>query len=325
MRRFVLLASILVALVGFVAPAMAERPLSAAQERTLKPKDTFKECDVCPEMVVVPAGSFTMGSPEDEKDRDKQEDKDESPQHEVTFRGPFAVGKFEVTVDQFAAFVTETGHDAGSKCWTFEEGKAEERSSRSWRNPGYLQNGSHPAACLNWDDAKAYVAWLSKKTGRGYRLLTEAEWEYAARARTTPGTAPRFHFGDDEGAMCSYGNGADQTAKKTIPGTNNWTFFSCSDGYAYTALVGSFAPNAFDLYDVHGNVLEWTEDCYNDSYRGAPTDGSAWTSGDCSRRMLRGGSSNYYPGGLRSAFRGRNVSGSRNANYGLRVARTLTP
>ena len=307
----------------FSASALAEA-LSPDRERALKQKDSFKECEICPEMVVVPAGSFTMGSPKSEKNRHKALDKNESPQHVVSIGRPFAVGKFEITVDQFAAFVKETGHDTGSKCGTYEDGKVELRGNRSWRNPGFLQNGSHPAACLNWDDSKAYVAWLSRITGKGYRLLTEAEWEYAARGRTRPGSAPRFHFGGDESAMCGYGNGADQTAKKTIPGTGLWKFFSCSDGYAYTAPVGSFSANAFGLHDMLGNVLEWTEDCYNDNYRGAPVDGSAWTSGDCSSHVLRGGAWYLGPRGLRVALRGWHPADNRGDHQGIRVARTLT-
>lgn len=318
-----LLLSILAVVACISAPALAaDAPLSAERERGLKPKDVFKECDACPEMVVVPAGSFTMGSPDNEKDRDKSGH--ESPQHVVTFKRAFAVGKFEVTLDQFAAFVRETGYDAGSECATFEQGKGEKRSGRSFRNPGFGQTGLHPVACVNWDDAKAYVGWLSRKTGKSYRLLTEAEWEYAARARTTPGSAPRFHFGDDEKTMCRYGNGADQTAKKTVPGAPNWTFFSCDDGYAYTAPVGSFTANAFGLYDMHGNVSEWTEDCYHDSYRGAPTDGSAWITGDCKFRYLRGGSWFGFPRLLRAAMRAA-VANDRGVYVGLRVARTLTP
>lgn len=307
---------------GSVTVALSLRPacpLSAAEERALKPKDGFRECDACPLMVVVPAGAFTMGSPDSEKDRGI----DEGPQHVVTFRRPFAVGSFAVTVDQFSAFVKETGHDTGTKCWIFEGGKAEEREDRSWRNPGFAQNGSHPASCLNWNDAKAYVAWLSKKIGKDYRLLTEAEYEYATRARTTPGAAPRYFFGDDEALMCGYGNGADQTAKNAFPNASRWTIFPCSDGYAYTAPVGSFAPNGFGLYDMHGNVSEWTEDCYHDSYAGAPSDGSAWTGGDCLRRELRDGSWTGYPRQLRAADRYKTPLFGRSYLFGFRVARTL--
>jgi formylglycine-generating enzyme required for sulfatase activity len=210
-------------------------PLCAAEERSLKPKDVFKECEQCPEMVVVPAGRFTMGSPNSEKDRDP----DEGPQRTVTVGKPFAVGRFHITVDQFVAFVAETRHDAGSKCETLEGGKLEEREGRSWHNPGFPQAGAHPAVCLSWNDAKAYVNWLSKKTGKPYRLLSEAEWEYAARARTEPGSYPRFWFGNDEKDLCRYGNGADQKWRDGIEGAEGWTSFApCNDGYAYTSPVG---------------------------------------------------------------------------------------
>jgi hypothetical protein len=167
---------------GPSAVSLASRPaqpLSAQEECGLKPKDLFRECENCPEMVVLPAGSFTMGSPEGEKGRRA----DEGPPHQVTFRQAFAAGRLEVTVEQFATFVTETGYNPGPTCHVFREGKYEERTDRSWRNPGFNQNGRYPAVCLSWNDAKAYVAWLSKKTNRNYRLLSEAEWEYAARAR----------------------------------------------------------------------------------------------------------------------------------------------
>jgi formylglycine-generating enzyme required for sulfatase activity/uncharacterized caspase-like protein len=297
------------------------QPLSANEDCALKPKDVFRECDNCPEMVVVPAGSFTMGSPSTEKGRYDNE----GPQHTVTIAHAFAVGKFTVTVDQFADFVKATGHDVGSKCWTFEDGKNEERADRSFRNPGFSQTGSHPAVCLSWDDAKAYVAWLSRKTGKAYRLLTEAEWEYAARARTAPGSYPRYFFGDNEDDMCRYGNGADQTAKSKIAGIKDWTFVNCSDGYAYTAPVGSFLPNAFGLYDMHGNAWQWVEDCWHDNYQGAPTDGSAWGGGDCSRRVLRGGSWLINPGYLRAAERLWVATVIRSSFLGFRLGRTLTP
>ena len=167
MHRFVFFISALSLLAcACGAPALAQDGAQA-----LKPADSFRECDGCPEMVVVPAGSFTMGSPESEKGRNSWE----GPQRVVTIARPFAVGKLEVTVDQLAAFVRETGYDAGSRCWTYEDSKFDMRSDRSWRNPGFLQDGSHPATCLSWDDAKAYTGWLATKTGsKGYRLLSEA-------------------------------------------------------------------------------------------------------------------------------------------------------
>jgi formylglycine-generating enzyme required for sulfatase activity len=193
--------------------------------------------------------------------------------------------------------------------------------------PRLLPRGFKPAVCLNWNDAKAYVAWLERKTGKAYRLLTEAEWEYAARARTEPDAYPRFSFGDDEKDLCRYGNGADQTAKSSVPGIT-WTVAPCNDGYAYTSPVGSFTANGFGLFDMQGNARQWTEDCYNDNYTGAPSDGSVWTSGDCSRRVGRGGSWIGSPWILRAAFRYRNstdLTDFRDNLAGFRVGRTLTP
>jgi formylglycine-generating enzyme required for sulfatase activity len=294
-------------------------PISVEREQTLKPKDSFKECDDCPEMVVVPAGSFTMGSPNNEKDRENNE----GPQHQVTFAKPLAVGKYHITVGQFAAFVNETGYDAGSKCTTFWNGKFEEQQGRSWRNPGFAQRDLHPAVCLNWNDSKAYVAWLARTTGKAYRLLTEAEWEYAARARTEPGSYPRYWFGNDEKDLCRYGNVFDQTWKN-VEGTKNW-MAPCNDGYAHTSPVGSFAPNAFGLYDMLGNADQWTEDCYHDNYIGAPIDGSAWTTGDCNRRVFHGGSWIHIARYFRAAYRFGLSTTVRFDGQGLRVGRTLTP
>jgi formylglycine-generating enzyme required for sulfatase activity/uncharacterized caspase-like protein len=306
---------------GAAAAAFSSRrppcPLFPLEERSLKPKDSFKECDKCPEMVVVPAGRFAMGSPENEAGRDPNE----GPQHQVTITKPFAVGKFHVTVDQFAAFVAATSYDAGSKCVAYKDGKWEEQEGRSWRNPGFAQAGNHPAVCLNWNDAKAYVAWLSRETDRSYRLLTEAEWEHAARANSTR----RYSFGDKEADLCGYGNGADQTSKSRVPGAQAWTVAPCDDGYAYTSPVGAFSANLFELYDMQGNAWQWVEDCWHDSYTGSSTDGSAWTSGECSRRVVRGGSWFAYPRRLRAAYRNGNSSGIRYYDIGFRVARTLAP
>ena len=298
----------------------AAESLSHAEECALRPQDEFRECDLCPQMVVVPAGRFTMGSPATEKDRAKLE----GPQHEVAIARAFAVGKFHVTVDQLSAFVAETRHDLGARCATFEGGRVEERPGRSWRNPGFEQTGTHPAVCLSWTDAEAYVDWLSRRTGQPYRLLTEAEWEYAARARTAPGAYPRFWFGDEEQDLCRHGNGADEAVKGKVPGTTTWRFAPCNDGHAYTSPVGSFDANDFGLFDMAGNAWQWTADCWNDSYDGAPSDGSARTNGNCSRRVLRGGSWSYHPGFLRAATRNGDAATVRTGINGLRVARTLT-
>jgi formylglycine-generating enzyme required for sulfatase activity len=302
-------------------------PLTAAQERGLKPEDSFRECGNCPEMVVLPAGSFTMGSPENEEGRERGE----GPQHVVTIGKPFAVGKLHVTVDQFAAFVRETGYEASTKCADHNG-----RSDVSWRDPGFAQEGSHPVVCVSWGDANAYAKWLANKTGKPYRLLSEAEWEYAARGQTSPGAYPRFWFGDDEKDLCRYGNGADQKARDSFDAFfKSRPIAACNDGYVFTSPAGHYAPNAFGLYDMLGNASQWTADCYHDSfldfysdfhgnrYSGVPADGSAWTNGNCSGYVVRGGGWRFLPKSLRTAARNRYAS---EWNYiGFRVARTITP
>jgi len=314
MRAFGLAGLLILAL---NAPLAAQTPLTPAQEQALKAGEAFRECDGCPEMVVVPAGAFLMGSPESEADRDDNE----GPQRRVAIAQAFALGRLELTVDQFAAFVAETGYDAGTACDVWQDGKFHERPGYNFRKPNVPQTGAHPAACLSWDDAKAYLVWLSGKTGSRYRLPTEAEWEYAARA----GTTGRFHFGDNEADYCRYGNGVDATALSDVPGAKEkgWDALPCRDGHAFTAPVGSFAPNAFGLHDTHGNVFEWVEDCWNDDFKRAPTDGSAWLSGDCLIRVQRGGAWGYPRTYLRIAVRGRQAQGYRYINAGVRVAREI--
>ena len=306
-----------------VVPVLAEAPapaVSPGPEPAVAAGGSFADCEECPEMIVVPAGSFTMGSPETEPGRNSWE----GPQHVVTFARPFALGRFEVTVDQFAAFTKETGYQADGPCWTLENGKVDSRAGRSWRDPGFKVDGTFPAVCLSWSDANAYVGWLAKKTGKPYRLPSEAEWEYAARSRTTPGSGPRFGFGDEALAICANGNGFDQTGKKIIPGTLTWEALPCFDSYAYAAPVGKFTPNRFGLHDMLGNAKEWTADCYHEvvGYRGAPIDGSAWTTGECRQHVQRGGSWLSYARLLRVAFRYKTPD-ERTGDVGLRVARAL--
>jgi formylglycine-generating enzyme required for sulfatase activity len=263
-------------------PALSVRPGSG---------ESFRDCPECPEMVVVPAGSFMMGSSESEAGRDSGE----GPQRRVTIARPFAVGKFEVTRGQFAAFVRETGRSVSDKCWTYEGGESQERSGRSFRNPGFEQDDRHPAVCVSWDDASAFVGWLSRKTGKPYRLLSEAEWEYAARA----GTTTRYAFGDTISK-----SQAQFSAKQTVE-------------------VGTFASNAWGLHDMHGNVVEWVEEAWHPKYHGAPVDGSVWPGGDLSLRVLRGGSWGSNPVFLRSAVRDRDRPTFRCDIIGFRVSRTL--
>ena len=286
---------------GVTSVSLASRGVGVLTDNelcALRRGDVFKECADCPEMVVVPAGSFTMGSPDDEPERYTNE----GPQHEVRIARAFAVGKFHVTKDEFAAFVKDTGYDAGSKCWYFGNGKFGE--GRSWRDPGFAQTGSHPAVCVNWDDAQAYVKWLKDKTGQSYRLLSESEWEYSARA----GTTTAYFWG-------------------AVVGKNNANCDGCGSRWdnKQTSPVGSFSANEFGLYDMHGNAWQWVEDCYRDSYAGAPRDGSPITSGECGRRVRRGGSWLSFPEVLRAAFRRGDDPSNRKGLIGFRVARTLLP
>ena len=274
------------------AVAAAAREAGAA---AMEPSTVFSDCAGCPEMVVVPAGSFMMGSPGSEEGRFD----DEGPRHRVTIGSPFAVGVYEVTFAEWEACVAAGG------CGGY---RAEDEG---WGR------GSRPVINVSWEDAREYVRWLSRETGEEYRLLSEAEWEYVARA----GTQTARYWGEGESGQCRYGNGYDRTGDAELE--IGWEAATCSDGYVRTAPVGLFEPNAFGLYDVLGNVLEWTQDCWNESYSGAPADGSAWSSGDCSGRVLRGGSWLDGPGFLRSASRSRDSAGLRVSYLGFRVARTI--
>ncbi len=269
--------------------------------------EVFQDIPGGPEMVVVPADSFMMGSPRGEKGRSN----DEGPRHKVTIPNAFAVGRHAVTRGQFAAFVKATAHQAeGAYVWTEKDWKHDPKAS--WRGPGFGQDDSHPVVCMNWDDAKAYAAWLADKTGKPYRLLSEAEWEYAARA----GTAEPFWWGTsitpeqanyDSNYVYEGGGSKGEYRKGTVP-------------------VGSFAPNPWGLYNVHGNVWEWCEDIWHDTYKGAPSDGSAWLGrGNASRRVVRGGSWSSIPRNLRSACRLRITTDIRSKDIGFRLGRTLTP
>ncbi len=242
-----------------------------------EPGQRFRDCPECPEMTVLPAGSFIMGSPAWEAGHREHE----TPARRIQIGHSLAVGVHEVTAEEWDACVADGGCNGYSP-------------------PAPWGRGQLPAVFLSWQDAQSYAAWLSRRTGRSYRLPTEAEWEYAARA----GTAGAWHTGgqitpDD----ANYGNAVDGPAP-----------------------VGSYPPNMFGLHDMHGNVWEWVEDCWNPSHAGAPADGSARLSGDCNWRVLRGGSWLNGPGSIRSASRFRTSSEERAYHInGFRVARTMTP
>lgn len=281
--------------------------------RTSKQPMLLWEQPYAPEMVVVPAGEFNMGSALTEPNRDAAE----GPLHRVRIGSALAISKYPITVGEFAQFVADARYDAGNHCYKTDTGtdwKNEEGTN--WRQPGFSQAADFPVVCLNWNDAKAYAAWLSKKTGQNYRLLSEAEYEYANRA----GTTTAYWWSNDPHESCRRSNGSDLALKARYPTV---TTSACQDGYAFTSPVDKFAPNAFGLHDTAGNVWSWVEDCWNDNYASAPGDGSAVTTGDCSRHLLRGGSWYYYPRNLRSADRYGNMTEPRVNMDGFRVARTL--
>jgi formylglycine-generating enzyme required for sulfatase activity len=270
----------------------------------------FRECPDCPEMVAIPAGKFVMGSPATERGRFDTE----GPQHSVTLRA-FAIGKYEVTTREFLTFLEETG---------YQPAPCDGVLGLSWRSPGRgrayppgeTDSPREPAVCLSWNDAQAYIAWLNGKVrrlassprkGEGpYRLPSEAEWEYAARA----GTTTARWWGDSIGSGEANCHGCGSKWDGTL-----------------IAPAGSFGPNPFGLYDMLGNVWQWLQDCWNESYVGAPADGRAWTTGDCSKRVLRGGSWSNVPAFVRSATRSRADQAGRGFDYssyaGFRVARDL--
>lgn len=283
--------------VAAVDPATSTQP--ARDTLVPGPLETFRDCELCPAMVKLPPAEFTMGSPESEDGHQSNE----APQRVVAFRRPFAIGQFEITISDWDACV----QDGGCKLKIKDEG---------WGRD------NRPAINVSWEDITTqYLPWLSKKTGQKYRLPSESEWEYAARARMgTDSLAPRFSFGNDANELCGFGNGADATAKEQNGGG---TGADCRDGYAATAPAGSFKPNPFGLFDMHGNVWEWVEDCWNEGYEKAPADGKAWTEGDCTSRVVRGGSWNSDIPKLRSATRGWNQPSGRNRSIGFRVVREL--
>lgn len=279
-----------------------------ADSSTLAPGSTFDDCkgaDWCPKMTVVPAGTFVMGSPVSEAGRFD----DESPQHEVKVAS-FAIGKYAVTRGQWSAFAKETKRPE-------EPGCAYAPPGATWANPGFEQKDDHPVVCVSWPDAKAYVAWLSQKTGKTYRLPSESEWEYAARA----GTQTAYPWGPK--ALHDFANyGSDECCGSLMAGQDKWNF---------TSPVGSFKANAFGLFDMHGNVFQWVEDCHTNSYQGAPTDGSAVSPENCAQRVARGGVYGDGPQVLRSAARNfapppgdtMTIANYRSSGFGFRVVRQL--
>jgi formylglycine-generating enzyme required for sulfatase activity len=273
----------------------------------------FRDCDVCPEMVALPAGEFLMGSPKDEAGRIDVE----GLPRRVTIAKPIAIGRFEVTVEQFQAFLDDTETPAGANCRRVLA-SAEMSwgpSQESFRTPGYDVSGSHPVGCISWLDAQAYVSWLRRRTGKPYRVPSEAEWEYAARA----GTQTPFSFGDDPSQLCAHGRISDLSSPFRWRGTCR----SDVEGYGPFE-VGKLKPNPWGLFDMHGNVWEWVEDCWSAVAQQIPTDGTALMSpGRCETGVIRGGSFASGASRVRSAIRVAMPPSRRDNHVGLRVALTL--
>ena len=282
---------------------------------TLNPRSSFRDCGDCPEMVALPAGEFMMGSPESEYGHLNVEGLPRS----VVIPKRIAIGKFEVTIDQFSVFVAETGMTVGSFCKVivaFDRNPAVfGPPEASFRQPGFDVKGSQPVVCVSWHDAQAYVAWLRRRTGKPYRLPTEAEWEYAARA----GTRTSYSFGNDETALCAYARFADLDSKF------GWHDGCRSDIVTYGPLpVGSLKPNPWGLFDMHGNAWEWVEDCWTPNAREIPTDGSAFSRpGNCEVGVERGGSFAAGSRRVRSAIRVPVNTTTQAYNVGFRVALSL--
>jgi sulfatase modifying factor 1 len=284
---------------------------------------TFRDCnDVCPEMVVISPGSFEMGLEDNaSKAVDELDRENSTPRHKVEIRYPFALGEYDVTRDEFSIFLHESGYRPDNDCAGYNPKTNKLTHNSGLNNPGFEQSDRDPVVCVNTEDIRAYISWLSRKTGQHYRLPSEAEWEYAARA----GTITSRYWGADVAAACRYANVDDLTYFETLnmpPGPGD-RYFPCRDRYAYTSPVGSFRPNRFGLFDMLGDVKQFTSDCWNYSYSGAPSDGTPWLRGDCMLRPVRGGSYYASPMLVTASFRYRQPSFVRSFDVGFRVAREL--
>ena len=289
--------------------AVVASATQTAQTLPLSAGSVFRDCPTCPLMTVLPPGQFTQGSAGGEPGTLAAE----LPRHDVTIAHSYAASQHEVTVGEFAEFAKATGYAAGV-CATYD-GSWSVRASVTWKNAVAGQTALHPVSCVSWEDANAYARWLSDRTTQKYRLPSAAEWEYAARG----GAADELPWQAAADA-CANANVADRTAAQRYPG---WTAYDCVDAHVQSAPVGSFAANPFGLHDLFGNVFEWTQDCWSESYQGAPSDGSARHEGDCSKHETRGGSWFTAPANIRAAYRNRFESGHRSNTVGFRVLREI--
>ncbi|NWC57531.1 formylglycine-generating enzyme family protein [Pseudomonas sp. Y39-6] len=265
-----------------------------AEAATPQSGKVFKDCKDCPEMVVLPAGTFTMGTPDDEVGREP----DEGPMHAVTFAKPFAMSRFQITAGEWDSYIRQTGVKIA-------DGDTRPGRECIASKPRYPQSPRQPAVCMDMDDIKHYVAWLSKKTGQPYHMVSEAQREYAARA----GSSGPFPFPFDEGKGYSIAEHANT--------------YGPADGYSFSSPAGSYPPNAFGMYDMHGNVYERVADCEHPNYIGAPTDGSAWVEPNCESYQIRGNDWGEAPVFSRSGNRNNIYPQTRGDWIGFRVVRDL--
>jgi formylglycine-generating enzyme len=251
----------------------------------------YRDCAQCPLMIDLEASRFLMGTAEEDRlidPRTGEPATNDGPQHTVQVPA-FSIGQFEVSVAEFAEFVTATGYETVDKCMEFSKpGGFSINSDTQWNATGFSQSDNAPVGCVSLYDAQAYTQWLSLISGQNYRLPTEAEWEYAARG----GASGPYFWGNTEADACAYANvrstGANTISKRQVEADE--AGFPCDDGFVHTSPAGSFAPNAFGLYDVQGNNWEWVADCNHKDYVAAPTDGSAWAEDNCQFGVIRGGS-----------------------------------
>jgi formylglycine-generating enzyme len=282
-----------------------------------------RDCNHCPEMVVIPAGTAILGAAADDKFRRP----DELPERRFAVRQSFAVSRYEITRDQYEAFVRATNRTVGGDCLTdrHKRGDWQYDAATTFRDPGFAQAGDHPVACVNWQEAEAYVTWLNSQTDGGYRLLTEAEWEYVARAGATQNLV--YPWGNDPTQGCPFANVFDRTALQAYAGmdTSGYKVFDpmdCADGLLNTSPAGSKQPNAFGVYDIVGNVAEWVADCYSPNRDQLSDTGVPPVQGECAR-LIKGGSWGSLAHNVRIAERTSYPAKHRDDSIGIRVAKTL--
>lgn len=294
-------------ILGAVYLSRLDRQVAQPAGQTPQPTvgQVFRDCATCPLMRVLPAGTLLQGS---------LADPSEEPAHRVAIAAPIAFAPEEVTIGEFQEFADESRLETHG-C-NIHDGEWRWRDDVNWETLEDGRTTTYPVGCVSWDDAVAYAAWLSQRTGQTYRLPSASEWEYAASAGASPATP----FASDPGSACKQANVADQTAARKYPG---WSVLDCNDRYVQSAPVGSFAPNAFGLHDMIGNMFEWVQDCWSASYEGAPTDGAARLDGDCASRELRGGSWFTSPAYLRASYRNRFAHDYRSSSVGFRVVREI--